>query len=69
MTVANAAPRMPQCMTRMNSTSSRMFITTVKMVAFMAWRGLLAARNTAFMPKYMCEIMLPHRMICMKLRA
>ena len=64
-----AAPRMPQPHQKMKTVSSRMFITTVKMVAFIACRGLLAARNTAFMPKYIWVTMLPKRMICMKLRA
>ena len=68
-TVAVAAPRMPQWSTRIKSTSSAIFINTVKIVAVMACRGLLAARSTAFMPKYMWVTTLPSRIICMKLRA
>ena len=46
-----------------------MFITTVKRVAIIACRGLDAARRTAFIPKYMCEMTLPARIISMKLLA
>ena len=40
-----------------------MVITTVKMVAYMACRGLLAALSRAFMPKYMWLTTLPNRMM------
>ena len=69
ITVAKAAPLMPQCHQRMNTTSSRMFIPTVKIVANIAIRGFDAARNTAFIPKYMCENTLPASITCMKSRA
>lgn len=69
MIVAKAAPWIPQCHQRINTTSSMMFITTVKIVANIACLGFDAARRTAFIPKYMCEKTFPARIISMKLRA
>ena len=69
MTVARAAPRMPHRNHHTNVTASKMFMPTVKSTAHMAWRGLPAARSTAFMPKYMWVIMLPNRMTSMNERA
>ena len=61
--VAMAAPRIPHLKTRMKSASSITFITTVKMVAYIACLGLLAARSRAFIPKYMWLTTLPSRMM------
>ena len=61
--VAMAAPCIPHLKTMMKRASSITFITTVKMVAYMACRGLLAALSRAFMPKYMWLTTLPNRMM------
>ena len=63
MTVAKAAPRMPQSNQHINSMSSTTLTKTVKMVAYIAFSGLLAARSTEFIPKYMCVTTLPRRII------
>ena len=61
--VAMAAPCIPHLKTRMKSASNITFITTVKMVAYIACFGLLATLSREFMPKYMWLTTLPSRMI------
>ena len=61
--VAMAAPRMPHPKPMMKRASRITFMMTVKMVANIACRGLLAALSRAFMPKYMWLTTLPNRII------
>ena len=69
VTVAKAAPLMPSLIHHTKTMMSTMFMPTVKSVAHMAWRGLPAARSTAFMPKYMWVMIFPNRMTTINSRA
>ena len=53
----------------MNMGESMALSTTVMMEAIMALRGFEAARNMAFIPKNMCDMALPARVITMYSRA
>ena len=69
MIVASAAPPMPMWSGQMNIGDSMALRITVMMDAIIAERGLEAARSMAFIPKNMCDMALPARVISIYSRA
>ena len=67
--VAMAAPLIPHPSRYMNTGARIIFITTVRIVAYIACLGCPEALSAAFMPKYMWVTGLPMRITIMKSRA